>query len=321
MMKKIFVSGIYRSGTTFIQQLLNRSSRSTVLYQPYFPIFREFEREIKRNLFPRTVSKYPMGSLAFPDLAEIKNIKLDSNSISNIVTDYIDNLATYSSHKESVEKEFLRYTAIHLRPGYLYDIIDQLFRNITNYFGEHSQVGFKELFVVHFANIMLDYDPDLAIILTVRDPREIYFSRINKEYHQERHPVIMFSEIWNNYAKLSRTLSANHKQIKVVTLEDIRSGHFNRILSELTFDKNSIRDWTNSYSCDGTKNYGERWRDSMKLEYVRVIEHICGKEMQQLNYRLDFDYDPGYNFIEDFSDVKKYTMINRYSSLDQYQTG
>lgn len=318
MTKRVAITGVYRSGTTYIQQLLNDADACKVLYQPFFPIFKEIDETIRRYLGLDWARQLPLGAtdyLGDLDMLDARNVGLDRDAIRRIEDFYRTHAMDYRQ-KESPEASFFLHLLEGLKIGSVQDIWLHLFDAISQFYPGNKLVGFKELFMAHHLPLLLKFDRDVSVLCLIRDPREVYFSRLGPAYRKLRHPVLMAAELWKKYAKNVLFLTERYPNVSALRYDDFSDDAFKHDLYTRFGLKSSGPDlvWKPNTSGEGGAGYGKRWETEMPAPYVSVIERICSDEMGAFGYDLSADCSGPLLYEEDFSTVLEWARLERYAS-------
>lgn len=323
---------MYRSSTTFCEQYLNSLNKSTILHQPYPSIF----KLIRDSIFQRQES-YALGDLPF-DTRNLFDIDLDSfyvlqtNALSVLESD-IYNVTNHPGINAGIFPSDNFYTSLldslknDRQEISCKKLIQTVQASISEMNKSSSLIGFKEIFATEYAPALLNSNCFDNIVICVRDPREIYFSRNyvkNKSLFGTtlRHPVIMIAQIWKRQFQIIQTLREKHPDRTYVVdyrvLKDSEDTIKNMLanLHESSATQSKL-DWTvNTSSDSGMPGYGANWEEKMSTKHVAVIEHICRDELELGNYNLTLSYSEASkiasSFEEDFRTVKGWCQFERY---------
>lgn len=339
--KKVLITGLYRSGTTFIEKALDSKDKVQVLHQPFNLYFKHLDRLVWEQLKDTAWPELPMGYDAFWDLYNNKylsDITFDQETINHIV-EQSRNEAINHPGKNSVlfpKVEFYDLLVERLKPGNAHDIFEEIYNCIQLYRGEGStHVGLKEIFLTPYLPLMADME-DLKIINVIRDPREIYFSRNYNSQKElfgtlERHPVKMIATIWNNHVLINSWLKNRYDNIINVFYDDIKDNSDAVVetlsqqlgveeIAEQNFKDESGKEWTiNTSDKSGKPGFGKKWQSEMSKEHIAMIEYICGDLMEMLGYKRYLSVEEStqlaHVYEEDLSTLKAWTKRDELIKL------
>lgn len=172
----IFIVGSFRSGTTLLRNILNRSSEIAICGETFY--LGRFISAGKRHLF-----------------AEIGDLKTDEGA--RKIVDYIygiEHLDFWRWIKANIDKQqFLKqFLATDRSDKALFDLVMMCFANEKPIRGEKTPAH------IHHVSTLIKWFPEAKIIHTLRDPRAIFVSEKRKKMIQSnvtfRYTVLRKSE-------------------------------------------------------------------------------------------------------------------------------
>lgn len=301
-MENVIVTGLYRSGTTYVERALGAQTGIPFVYQPVPKFFKALNTKLLTVLGVRNPSATPLGVTRFWDelSPEILEHTIFSSSEMFAILD-AELAASERSTQEpgnlSPSPAFYRLLLSKLRgdtsAGHFLRTLTQA---ITEYrgFGGDTRSGFKEVFLGGMIPFIAA-STEAKIILLVRDPREIVFSRNHLENAldygtSERHPIRLITSMWNTLIDTKEFIVAHGFDAKIVAYESLGRPNFLAEIAEFIgvpsvnqeelLRTESGHGWSgNSSGADGRAGFGSRWREAMPVEEVALIEDHCGTRM------------------------------------------
>lgn len=308
----LIVTGTYRSGTTFLQQMIDAHPQCAVLMQPALPLF----RHIRARCLPG-LAKMPMDvsdSATYCPVA--KSIQFDIADASDIVSDieiYLQG-RWKEGDVEVPPQEFVRHLRQNISPGNLHSLLLGFFVAISAYRGVHHRyVGLKEVYINELLPLLLDsLGPTARVIHLLRDPRGIVASRNygTVQHGHGMHPLRFIAHMWRNAVWQRSVLAKTYPgQVLLLRYEDLArnpstaSESIARFLgltdAELLLNEDSYRTedgrkWRkNSSHKERTdkRDSANIWREKLPPEVVGTIEFLCAPGMELEGYAPDFSDD------------------------------
>lgn len=322
-MQKIFITGLYRSGTTLLEKVLNLHPSLHLFSQPFPNLYLETK---KKFYIHKGLNKIRLLDHLFLEQDYSRDDfcgVLDSCVFSTQDVDRLfDAMATYSG-QQTPELLPLR---LQIRPGSFFQLYEQLFSSLAENLAK-NQVGFlgaKEIICEEFIPFLLSKG-EYAIVI-IRDPRDVVTS-LNfgqgSSYMGKIRPILYTLRQWR-------------KSVSFCLEYQDRPNFAYLRYEDLVKDPGSILNWLTQFLrlipyprdifADGIVDQaGQRWqgnssfgnysfisRDSVanftnKLpeDCVRYIENVCNPELRYLNYEFIYhesgpDFDEIRSFKESF---------------------
>jgi hypothetical protein len=312
-MKQLFISGMFRSGTTLLARMFNAPESYAIASDPYAPVYKAFRNEVERSNFGHVRDPdAPLEDYYFhPTLQQVfsavKSAELNrlgpscpeelrrvvaarTEPFSPAIIPHLDRLSF-----ESFESTF--------RSGL--DVVRE------SYGGSGTRVvGFKEVWNTEFIPHLLHGFPESVAILIVRDPRAVAASNNRTD---AKYPLPFLGRQWRKLSSLA-WLYSNPEQsgiadrISLIRFEDLVAQPAETIqgicsklglpYDEALLDPARYRDgdgapWqqNTSFSAKGRRGFDvsaiERWREVLTPRQIAALEVICYPEMQLLGYSAD----------------------------------
>ena len=333
----IFVSGMFRSGTTFVARLLNQSDEISFASDPFFAVFKEFRNTLSKENVHKVDPHAPLEDYYFDEnkldfFKTIQNTNFKDVKIPDL--EYLKKFTAESSfpYSELLSKEIHKITADNYG-----DFLIQGEKLLRQTYGNKRLTGFKEVwaneFTPHICNLFTE---NAKVIHIVRDPRAILVSNF---YSEGRYPILFLARQWRKLAALAdfytekfenslivkyEDLILNPKQTvegicnfvgirfdeKILNTEEITDGGNNKWKQNSTFDEKN--------SGGFNKNSVTRWKEKIEESDRLALEFLCFPEMKLLGYGdfLDEKFESiSHSNLEDKKD-KLAKWILPYADLD-----
>jgi len=331
---KIIITGVYRSATTYLQKTMDANQYFHVQYQPLFEFFSLLEKKIWHEVYGKS-NMSAIGENVYFDLYPSLDLMFTDLEIAEVRKNLHKNIVNSGANDSKMLLELISDVIIEKDLRGLHENFFDLFAVLAESKSSVEIVGYKDAFIHPYLPLLMDDATHL--VMTMRDPREIYFSRnyvteINKFGTLKRHPVIMVAMIWNSYVSVLRYLIEKGASISIVNYEDVCASTSSQIVSQISRDiglapklkydscADSSTSWIiNTSSDDNLPGYGRRWKNEMRVEHVAVIEHLCADGMRFFGYEPSLDPDEGLivasKFKENFDDILPWAAAEKYSHI------
>jgi len=318
----IFVTGMFRSGTTLLSVMLNAHPDVSCANDPYLPIFKTFrnavERSVQGNKLDDSSRARPLDYYYFEpkqlELMEaIQNTGLDLKATDG-------DLEEIRSGVKSYAEEFspkLADLSGRLTGSTFSEILKSAFELVHEAYGENAThtVGFKAAWTDEFVPHVLEAFPNAKVIQILRDPRAVCAS---KNARSDKYPWLFLTRHWRKLAACAwvynNTQASWSDRYLLVKYEDIVAlpeesalliGSFLNTSSSDSFaDTSRFKDeagnkWTsNSSHFSNTKGFNvgslERWKGILSEREATLVEYLCAPEMEL------HGYSPRYDLKQDF---------------------
>lgn len=312
--KIVFVTGMFRSGTTLLARMLNVHPNIAFASDPFAPFFKEFRNHVAKSIsgLEDFDDNSPLDDYYFYPVKQVLAQKIqetsleegfDSNRLGALkeqiaiasrpfspkIEKYIDNM------KGSTFKEFLSscISIIGLAYGK----------------PKSNIIGFKIVWACEFVPHVLRHFPNAKVIDVVRDPRAVCASKLAAE---EKYPLIFLTRQWRKLSSLawhhSNSSFSMHDRVLTMKYEDLISDPVNEAKKLSSFLKidfcESITDpesfvdgkgnlWSqNSSHFQGKRIFNtdsiEKWRETLDKDQITFIEMMCYSEMLLLGYKAKY---------------------------------
>ncbi len=315
-MKELFVTGMFRSGTTLLGKCLGAHPEVALALDS----MRGVLREVRNRAVPSNLSidkdapfgdnfwddfKWKFSTLFGVDLESIRlslERELEVIDESNkVAQNFSPELAESIGNRNKSENDNIK------------DLISFYFKEIRSVYGGELGVkysGTKEVWAEDFAPIILKNFPEARVVHIIRDPRGVVASKMGQETH---YPLLFLSRFWRksvvNSVCWSELLGHYGDRYHVIRFEDlIRSPETelravsNFLGIEYSHDmlNYQLHDPESSYgtgansSFDRTKGKSgfaseavDRWKSTLTRGVTRFVEALCFPEAKLLGYDVE----------------------------------
>lgn len=318
--KSIFITGIFRSGTTLLTRILNTHPKIAVNYQLLFPFFKMWHT----LFFERVVS----GSFSFSNLMGTNAI-LDTNLLeilgksgtkvhfSDTNVKKLQSLCMKELQNDNHEKPFIpQGTFAGLTAGTAEEVFIQLFNRLKNICARDVEyVGFKEIWCEEFAPALLNMKKiDFKCVQVLRDPRGVFASRNTGRHLKmcggKKYPLLFIVESWRRSFIIAEKLFGHHafyflnyeNLIKKSRVEICKICKFlginftDEMSNPEKFTDGKGNPWkANTTGVNNSPAFNKEplayWQSALSEEEIGSIEFLCAREMKFLGYRKKFSND------------------------------
>ncbi len=314
----LFVTGMFRSGTTLLSRILDVHRNIALPYDPYFPFFKSLRNKKAEQVGIEVKRDEPLDDYYFStqDLRLFEaiqdgdlNVPLCPNELERLKGDIYQHGQDYSPrivmHIEQVSGRTYR------------DLFMSLLSIIEKHCGKQDlrYVGFKEVWTDEFIPALIKTFPEIKIIQVLRDPRAVCAS---KNYSKAAYPWLFLIRQWRKHASLFWYYGKRfNKNVLSIKYEELISSPHSTICKICNFleipyleemlDPKNYKDgmgnpWLQNTSYADKKqafntNSIYRWKEVLNQEERRYIELLCFPEMLLNGY---YDVDLGINNLSEF---------------------
>ena len=328
---KVFISGMFRSGTTLVARMLASHSEVACASDPFLPLYKHIRNKIiGRDIKDESpLQDYYFDSNSIETYKVLKNIRIAEINVSSNDLEYI-------KHKiKEYTKPFSPRIAesVDKLKGSTVDNIVECGMNLVGevYGGEDSSlIATKEVWANEFGSILIQNGLVNKVIHIVRDPRAVIASNIASG---QVYPLIFTLRQWRKLAGIA-IMNQDNKNHKIIRYEDIMNDK--KKASEeickyigVDFDVNMVREetyrdgdgqpWKRNTSYRNkkmTKITGtDDWKNVLSLVQKQYIEKYAGREMSIFGYKKELECYPstiGY----DEKDIRYANWINKYADYN-----
>lgn len=310
MQNPLFITGMFRSGTTLLARMLHTHQNIVCASDPYRPFFNCFRDSVATELDVPVEPYDPLGSY-FAN--EDEYALFDQIQSASLDRQFDRDRSTLRDRIESHGKPFSPRIIENL--GNIQgETFEEIYRNllamVPEYYGENNEkwTATKEVWTTEFVPALSRTFPDSKFVLVVRDPRAVAAS--NNADENRKYPWTFLARQWRKLAILSWVYSKQAEfrdRVQMVRYEDLVQSpratadklcEFLGIdLDERVLDPSNFVDGRGKQWLQNT-TYGEgkasfntdsvnKWKRILDENTVHLIEQFCYIEMQQFDYSFE----------------------------------
>ena len=345
-MKHLFITGVFRTGTSLLSTALNVHPDVLVGWQPFWLFFKECRNKFFKDIIGVPIDpEYPMGVLQFRSEYESKlfqdvlnQVQFNNSELASLISKIKAYLLDKSEKINSNMKPASLFKHIEdLESGSAGYVLKQLLERL--YLAETRKiertqikvVGIKEVFCEEYIEPILSYEGlDFSVLHIIRDPRAIVASRNYGKYMEatgSRYPIFFIIRSWRRTV-VNSILNKDNQNYLMIRYEDLVSQSeeiLNQVCSVLgvKFSKDILdfkkfkdrrgNSWEPNTSFERFEMINtssvDKWREVLSTEEIEVIEYFCRKEMECLGYEVitrSFNIEKISHFQEDTDNINKW---------------
>lgn len=302
-MTKLFVTGLFRSGTTFLARALNAHPNLSVASDPYF----EFWKLVRNRWWQTNQQDFnaaqPLGDYFCADQAQVSRFWAEALTVQLNEAELLQLCQRIAVAAEPYSPK-IGQRLPNLRAGSAAEVLEQLYDVIPQAYPTEALqcVGAKEVWTDEFAAPFLaQYGANGRVIHILRDPRAIIAS--NRKSSTGAYPVLFLVRQWRKSVALAIMNKAlpGFLQLRYKDIVSDPQASFSAMCAHLgvpfhaaVTDGSKYLDgagepWrqNSSHGTSSTinKEYVERWRAVLPEDEIAIIEWLCGPEMDYLGYK------------------------------------
>ena len=305
----LFVTGMFRSGTTLIARMLAAHPALAFASDPYAPLFKALRNAVAaREIDGAFDREAPLDDYYFDAsknmvLAAVRNADLTAlptpEDLAPLRAQLARQCQVYSPRVEPLlhKLDGANFAAL-IESGL--DIVAEAYGD-----GSESAVGTKEVWTGEFVWPLLKSLPDAHAIVVVRDPRAVVAS---KNVRDEMYPWLFLTRQWRKLAALGWLAAHDDAlagRIHLMRYEDLITNpeHAIRAMcgaAGITYeacltDPSTYRDGAGAPWFQNSSHFSDvrafntdsitRWREVLDHNMVAFVEAICWPEMLLLGYQ------------------------------------
>ncbi|MDF3820164.1 sulfotransferase [Leptospira sp. 96542] len=317
----IFVTGMFRSGTTFVARLLNQSEEISFASDPFFAVFKDFRNTLSNVNAHKVDPHAPLEDYYFEE-EKINFFKTVQNTkLSDIKIPDVNYLKKFTEESSSPYSELLSKQIQNISAENYGDFLIQGEKYLRLTYGNKRLSGFKEVWANEFTPHINQLFPNSSkVIHIIRDPRAILVSNF---YSEGRYPILFLARHWRKLATLAFHYSKSIPNNIIVKYEDLILNPKETIQSicdfvGIEFDEKLLnteeitdggnKKWTQNSTFNEKESAGfnkqsvNRWMDKIELSDRLAMEYLCSPEMRLMGYGdfLDekFETISAVNFVD-----------------------
>ncbi len=336
-MKYLWVTGMFRSGTTLLAKMFDAHPEVAFASDPYRPFFNDLRDTIakKNGLLKNNPPHLPLSDY-FCDDEQLQMIKLIQSCTldEKISAEHLKGLKARLRDRGMEFSPFVAKRIDELNGGTYKELFHSMMGLIRSAYGKGNEemVGSKEVWCNEFTGVLIRAFPDLKIINIVRDPRAVCASR---NIVGEKYPWLFLVRQWRKLSIFSWLFSqdpAVAKSLIVIRYEDLvgkpeetakkMCAFLGINFSPAMVDGTKFRDgdgsaWSQNSSYGTGKEisakYSEKWKEVLRDDEISLIETLCFHEMKL------FGYTPLNKDVERMTKEMVYSpLIVKYEELAEW---
>ncbi|HOE11889.1 MAG TPA: sulfotransferase [bacterium] len=307
----LFISGMFRSGTTLLGRMLNAHPQIVLASDPYLPFFKTFRSQLAALSMPDSNPDYPLSDYYFSPsgialFRRIQDSSLDLPFDESGLDALRKRIRTYG---EPYSPKLMPH--LHEIAGATYtEIFGSMLELIRRYQakGRGSIIGFKEVWADEFIPGIARGVPTAKFIQIIRDPRAVCGS---KNVCPPRYPWLFLARQWRKLTALAwkyrQPNALLDNRVFCIRYEDLVTEP-NRTATAICkflgidfaptmvdpalYVDGKGQPWKQNTSCgEGKQQFDpssvDKWRRVLSPQEIALIETICGPEMSLLDYSPD----------------------------------
>ena len=319
-MDRILVTGLYRSGTTLLQKILDMHPEINIIEGGVFPFFKSldclFLKYSDSNIIDRPLCIEPqISDQDYKDIFD--KVNFNKSNIFELMTKIrmrIDKGSKTDYARMCPTSKWFDYLESIIHQGNSKKILEKIYESIHLYRGSRpvTYTGFKECLLDQFIEPLINcYKDRIKIVQLIRDPRAIlasrnygFFSDIRTE--GKKHPLLLVAYMWRNSVRYKNILTVkypdNFYSVKYESLINNNYGVVKDICKFLIveffpflLDHNKFKD-ENGDSWKANTSFKQKstgfltaslikWMKILPRDTLGAIEYLCAPEMLQAGYR------------------------------------
>ncbi|MBN2757951.1 MAG: sulfotransferase [Bacteroidales bacterium] len=320
-MNYLFITGLYRSGTTLLQKILQNHPNVFSADQPlpnlyiYLKSKFYFEKNITDNNILGTLfnNKYQLSE--FIDF--IEKYTLTEKDFEIIFNNAREFSGVNSKKIFNISEKF--------ESGNLFNVYKQICEFLSEEYNKSDVLykGTKEIITEEYIPYFLNND--IKVILIIRDIRDIINSVVmgkGADFIGDVRPTLFNIRNWRKsvayYIKFKE--NSNFLTVKYEDLVEKPKSTLNKISKFLKLEQfdiellnKGLNDYTgqwngnssfHSYDIISSKSVG-KYKDNLNKNYIRYIENLCLPELKYLNYKIQVSEFEDISFLDKFTEPFK----------------
>ena len=330
MQNHFFISGMFRSGTTYLARALNAHPKLTVLSDPH----RAFFKYVRNIFFVREVEGFD------PDCP----IDDYFNQPAQLRQQFHDQFMDLELSKKDIEifkpllikgaklfSPLIENTIDKLEPGRVSEVYAQLLYlgGKAYQYSDYQLLGTKEVWTDEFIELFLKEGK--KCIQIIRDPRAVIASNRVNEYGA--YPLLFLIRQWRKSVAyyLKNKGKYGYLMLKYEDLMSDKPAAFQRLtdhldipfacelLDETSFVDGALKPWkqNTSYTIERKEKIaGPKWKSVLHEAEIAMIESMCFAEFRLLGYDRVTQQIPGMVFDPEW--MAKESQANRAEWIMKY---
>lgn len=311
MANRLFISGMFRSGTTLFARMLQTHDNIACASDPFRPFFNCFRDAVARDIGVSVDEFDPLGDY-FANKSEValfdavQQATLDRQFPDDVRAELYERII---SHAEPFSPRITRQLDA-IRGETFRDVYDNLWSYVPAAYGVGNErwEATKEVWTTEFTPALARAYPDSKFLHIVRDPRSVCAS---KNVQQDtKYPWLFLIRQWRKLAILSKQYESRFDDsVRVVRYEDLVTSPQDtvtdicdfldievdrRLLDPSNFVDGAGEQWLQNTSYEGSQasfntDSVDKWKDVLTDREVKYIEQLTYTEMGLYDYGPETD--------------------------------
>ncbi|WP_421947836.1 sulfotransferase [Phaeodactylibacter xiamenensis] len=356
MTSTLFISGLFRSGTTFLARALNSHAEMCVLSDPHRVFFKYVRNKFYTSRLGEYNSNQPLDDYFLKDVALRNDFHHSWTSIP-FTSDEVEALKPILIKGAAAFSPRIGHNLDKLQAGSAIEVYNQLIQLAAEAYQAKASdlIGTKEVWTDEFLPTLVAQNR--KCLQVVRDPRAVIAS--NRKSATGAYPILFLIRQWRK-SVASYHLMEDHPSHLLMKYEDLVSNprqSFERItnflglpfdsnlLSPSTYKDGSGASWQQNSSYGTSKQinsqYLDKWKTILSQDELRMIEWFCLPEMRTMRYNPSIElhsfprkedlyiehYPTEAEWIKEFDfrlnpvvleeEYKRYQLLKENSNLDE----
>lgn len=307
-MKSLFVTGMFRSGTTLLAKMMDAHREVAFASDPYRPFFNHLRdaAAARAGLSEHIPVQSPLNAYFADEIqSRVRQAVQDFDLKNPISPDQREQLVSIMQKAGEPYAPKLTRRMGEIRGKDYRSLFESMLALVANIYGKAGAraVGFKEVWCTEFAGMLLHHFPEMKVILMVRDPRAVCASNHAKD---EKYPWLFLTRQWRKLALFAWRFAQDPEtkdRVFLLRYEDLigkPEETSKRMCSFLDIDFDPVmtdgscfRDgdgnpWTQNSSYGSGQGistaYAEKWKSVLNPQEIRHIELLCDPDMKLFGY-------------------------------------
>lgn len=306
MTNRLFISGMFRSGTTLFARMLHTHDHIACASDPFRPFFNCFRDAVAHDIGVSIDEFDPLGDY-FADETElnifeaIQQTTLDRQFPDNVRDELYDRII---SHAEPFSPRITSQLDA-IRGETFREVYNDLWSYVPAAYGDGNEQweATKEVWTTEFTPALAHAYPDSKFLHVVRDPRAVCAS---KNVHKDaKYPWLFLIRQWRKLAILSNQYNSQFRdRVRIVRYEDLVTSPRDtivdisefldievdrRLLDPSNFVDGAGEQWLQNTSYEDSKasfntNSVDKWKDVLTDREIKYIEQLSYPEMRLYHY-------------------------------------
>lgn len=294
----LLIVGFFRSGTTFLSNILNSHPNAHCIVDPFINFVKLYRNLIKNKKKIKIRSKnQDLENFLIESKENFKILEYIRNSKNNLkdkITkkeiDFFDtNLKKDKKYQHKKIYSIKKNTKIKSYKELLKYYVNEFYR-ITKLEKKIKIIGTKISWCEEYIPLFHRSFRKLKIIYIIRDLRDSIRSALNS-HNLERtavRPILYYILYWKKSVKYSQ---ANKKKMLIIKYEDLQKNYeknVNKIFKYCNLKKHQIKKLNDQYGNNWNNNSSFQKNKRTKLSKIekKIIEFFCYDELKTINYRV-----------------------------------